>query len=136
MITHRYTLVCEDVRVENTGKFIILGLFTNGIGTTQIPFPLPSLTFFHALQIQQPGQFKFKMRVSHLDNGNLIAQVEGGFAAPQAAEIAFPIKIPNPQFNAFGIYTVSLEIEGQPEPFLTQFQVSLVTAPQVRIPVR
>ena len=36
-ITHHYTLVCEDVRVENNGKFLILGLFTPDIVVPQIP---------------------------------------------------------------------------------------------------
>jgi hypothetical protein len=136
MVAHKYTLVCEDVRMENNGKFIVLGLFTNGIATTQIPFPCPTLTLFHSLNIDTPGQYKFRMRLMQLENGSVIAQVDGGFTLPQPGAVPLVLKIPNPQFKAFGTYTVSLEIEGQPEPFLTEFQVTLVTAAQINSPLR
>lgn len=71
-----------------------------------------------------------------LESGAVLAQVEGGFSLPQAGNVPLILKIPNPQFKAFGSYTVSLEIEGQPEPFLTEFQVTLVTAPQINPQLR
>jgi hypothetical protein len=136
MVTHNYTLVCEDVRVENNGKFLVVGLYTNGIATTQIPFPLPVLTLFHSLSIDTPGQYKFRTRLAQLENGNVLAQVDGGFALPQPGTVPIILKIPNPQFKAFGAYTVSLEIEGQPEPFVTAFQVMLVSPAQINPPLR
>jgi len=54
-ISHKYTLVCEDVRQEINGKFIILGLYTPDIVVFQIPTMLPSLTFFQCLESGRPG---------------------------------------------------------------------------------
>lgn len=49
-LTHRYTLVCEDIRQENTGKWIVIGLYTHNIACPQLPFRLPSLSFLFLLR--------------------------------------------------------------------------------------
>jgi hypothetical protein len=129
-ITHDYTLVCEQARLEMGGKFIVIGLFTNGIGTPQIPFPLPMLTFFNALRADTGGQHKFIGRLTQLLSGAPVAQVQGTIQPPQAGPVIMPMQFQNLKFTAFGTYIWSLEIEGQ-DPFLTQFEVAHVP-PQIR----
>ena len=125
MLNHKYTLVCEYARQEAGGKFIIIGLFPNGIGTPQIPFPLPTLTFFQVLQADAPGNFKFNAKLSQLDTGAVLANVQGAIQAGQVGPVVMAIPLPNLQFKAFGVYTWALEIEGQ-EPFITEFNVEHV----------
>jgi hypothetical protein len=132
MLTHKYTVVCEYARQEAGGKWIIIGLFTNGIGTPQIPFPLPTLTFFQYLYADSPGHYRFTAKLSQLDTGTLLAKVEGGVHTPQAGPVAIALPLPNLQFKAFGLYTWALEIEGQDEPFITEFNVAHVPQ-QMRI---
>lgn len=131
-ISHDYTLVCEQARMEMGGKFFIIGLFPNGIGTPQIPFPLPILTFFNALRADAPGTYKFTGKLNLLDTGALIAQVQGMMQAAVQGPVIMPIPFQNLQFKAFGTYTWSMEIEGQGEPFVTQFQVAHVPMPPMR----
>jgi hypothetical protein len=132
-LSHDYTFICEQARMEMGGKFIIIGLFPNGIGTPQIPFPLPVLTVFIALKADAPGAYKFKGTLSQLDSGASLAQAQGSMQVGQAGPVVMPIPLQNLQFLAFGTYTWSLEIEGQDEPFMMQFQVARVPAPQIRI---
>jgi hypothetical protein len=117
--------------MEAGGKWIIIGLFPNGISTPQIPFPLPMLTFFQALRADCPGVYKFKGKLSELTTGNALAHAQGQLQTVQAGPIIFPAALPNLQFKAFGVYTWSLEIEGQEEPFLTEFSVTHLP-PQIR----
>jgi hypothetical protein len=130
-ITHDYTLVCEFARMEMGGKFIIIGLFTNGIGTPMIPFPLPSLTFYNALRADAPGTYNFTGTLAELTTGNVVAQAKGQIQAMMVGPVVMPIQLPNLQFRAFGSYTWSLEIAGQSDPFVTDFQIAHVP-PQVR----
>lgn len=130
-ISHNYTLVCEFARMEAGGKFIIIGLFPNGIGTPMIPFPLPSLTFFNALRADAPGSYNFTGTLAELTTGNMVAQAKGQIQAMAAGPVVMPIQLPNIQFRAFGTYTWSMEIAGQADPFLTEFQIAHVP-PQVR----
>lgn len=134
MLRHDYTLLCEHARIEIGGKWIIIGLFTNGIATPQIPFPLPMLTFFQALYTDAPGNYKFTARLTELTTGNLLAQAAGGVNAQAAGPVIFPIALPNLQFKAFGTYIWSLDVEGQPDPFLTQFNVALVQPQMLMMP--
>jgi hypothetical protein len=48
-INQKYILVCDEVRQENNGKFMVIGLYTPDMTLPQIPFVLPSLTFFIAM---------------------------------------------------------------------------------------
>lgn len=41
---HKYTLLCDDVRREDNGKLIILGLYFGVITVPQFPATLPLLT--------------------------------------------------------------------------------------------
>jgi hypothetical protein len=126
MLTHQYTAICEFARLEMGGKWTIIGLFPNGIGTPAIPFPLPVLTFFQALAADAPGQYKFNAKLSQLDTGRVLVNAQGVIQIVQAGPIIVPVPLANIQFQAFGMYTWSLEIEGQADPFLTEFQVAHV----------
>jgi hypothetical protein len=124
-ITHDYTLICEQVRIEMGGKFTVVGLTTGGIGLPQIPFPLLSLTFLNVLKTDAPGNFKFSGKLTQLLSGSLVAKAEGFIQPPQAGPVVMPMQFLNVQFGAFGAYTWSLEFDGQ-EPFLTEFEVTHV----------
>jgi hypothetical protein len=130
-ITHDYTLLCEMARPELGGKITIIGLFPNGIGTPQIPFPLPFLTFFNALRADAPGAYKFSGKLSYLATGEKLAQAEGIIQTAAPGPVVLPIPLPNLQFKAFGSYIWSLEIQGQDEPFVTEFQVAHVPPPVI-----
>lgn len=132
-LTHDYTLLCEMARPEMGGKYIIIGLFPNGIGAPHVPFPLPVLTFFNALKTDAPATYKFTARLSQLATGELVgAPVQGFIQAGSAGPVILPLSIFNPQFKAFGAYTWALEIEGQGDPFVMEFNLAHVPMPQIR----
>ncbi len=122
-ITHNFTVICEDFRMEMSGKFILIGVFANGLSTPQLPFPVPGLTFFQSFGADETGiSRKFTATLRQLDNGAVLAKVNGQIQASIPAPIIMPIKLQNLRFMSFGTYTWSFEVEGQ-EPFLTEFPV-------------
>ena len=129
-IQHDYTLLCEFARQEAGGKFIIIGLFPNGIGTPMIPFPLPYLTFFSVLKAETLGEFKFRAQLRPFSGGPFLAEVHGAMQVVEFGPVIIPVTLANMQFRETGTYTWSLHIEGQ-DPFLTEFRVFVIPPQQV-----
>jgi hypothetical protein len=125
-ITARYVLVCDDVRREDNGKIIILGLYLPDMAVPQIPFITPSLTFFCNLESDRPGNFSMRVRLRHEDTGRNIAEALAMLPVVDPMQpIVCPIKFGNVQINSAGLYSFSIEIENQP-PIATTFNVQLM----------
>ena len=37
-LEHKYTVMCDEVRVENNGKFLIIGMYAGHMTVPQLPF--------------------------------------------------------------------------------------------------
>lgn len=124
-IRNKNTLVCDDVRVENTGKFIVIGLYTGPIGVPQIPVPV-GVTFMHFMEADRPGRYSGRFRVEHLETGRRLVegQAQVQVINPQLPVIA-AIKVPL-QIDREGAYNFILEVDGERDPIMTQFAVTLV----------
>lgn len=129
-ITHQYTLVCDDVRQENTGKFIIVGLYTSTMGIPQIPFVLPFLTFFMFVNADRPEQASFRMRLERMENGQRLVEGMGMIAVQRPGIGASPMRVGPIQFQATGMYSFVVDIEGLRDPIITSFEV-ILAPPQV-----
>ncbi len=128
-ITQRFSVVCDDVRQENNGKYIIVGMYTPDMAVSQLPFVLPILTFLVWLESDRPGGFPFRMKLEHLETGKVLADGMGmaNFQKPGVGISA--IRLGGIQFSSPGAYTFSMQFDGQPEKLLTQFAVILNIAP-------
>jgi hypothetical protein len=125
-ITSRYILVCDDVRREDNGKIIIIGLYLPDMAVPQIPFVLPTLTFFCNLESDRPGNFSMRVKLRHEDSGRDIAEAIAMLPVVDPTQpVIVPIKFGNAQIGSAGLYSFSLEIQDQP-PIVTTFNVQLV----------
>ena len=130
-ITARYVLICDDVRREDNGKLIVLGMYLPDMSVTQIPFPMPTLTFLLNLESDRPGNFPFQFRLQHQETGTLLAQGMGAIPVVNPQQpIVMPVKMGGLVFNSLGLYGFSLQIDGQPDPIAATFSVQLM--PNVR----
>jgi hypothetical protein len=131
-ITEKYILICDDVRREDNGKIIILGMYFNEVTVPQLPFPMPSLTFFCVLESERPGTFRFSFKLKHEEGGTqpLAAGMGEAPVGDPQQPIIMPIKMVGVQLNAVGLYTFSLEFDGQ-APIVQTFNVRLVVPGQV-----
>lgn len=57
MLVPRLQLICDDVRIENNGKLLIIGLYLDTIVVTELPIVLQPLTFFHVYEANETGKF-------------------------------------------------------------------------------
>jgi hypothetical protein len=129
-ITLKYTLVCDDVRQENNGKLLIIGLYTPNIAAFQIPMALPSLSFLQAVETDRPGQFTFRLQLQHLESGHQTAEARGVLNFVQPGYGINVVRFSNVLIDRLGTYNVILTVEDQREPIMTSFDVMLVTPPQ------
>lgn len=126
-INHKYTLLCDQIRVENNGKFMIIGLYTPDVVVPMIPFALPTLAFFTYLETDEPGTWDISFQLTHL--GNVLAGGSGQVGVQRAGLIALPINLGAINLPGDGKYTFNLQIAGRPEPILLNFSVVLNPMP-------
>jgi len=129
-VTARYLLLCDEVRREDNGKLIVLGLYTPDVSVPQIPFVMPSLTFFACLDSDVAGNFQFTLRLEHLETGiqggRPLAEGMGAMQFRNPGTAFVPVRFGNVQFVAAGPYVFSLNLTGQ-DPITFEFQVRLNT---------
>lgn len=130
-LRHQFTITCEDLRREDNGKLLILGMFTGNIGTPQIPFAMPSLTFIQFFEADAIANHQVRMRLTHLESGQQLAEAHAMVNVVQPGPVMLPLKLPNIVFNDRGTYSMATEVDGQREPMISSFTV-VIAPPQAQ----
>ena len=124
-ITQKFSIVCDEVRQENNGKFMIIGMYTPDMTVASIPYVAPVLTFLFWLESDRPGQYQFRMKLTHLESGTPLAEGMGGVGFARAGMGIVPVRLLGIPFSSPGAYTFTLHFDGQ-EALITHFSVILV----------
>ncbi len=124
-IKHLYTIMCDEVRKEDNGKLLIIGMYTPDMSVPQIPFSARTLTFFVAVESDVVGDFAFRIKLSHLENGKALVEGTGGILVRHPGKATIIVPLQNLQFLAVGPYTFSIELSESKETFIHQFSVLL-----------
>lgn len=128
-LEHKYTILCDDVRREDNGKLIILGMYFGAITVPQFPAILPTLTILSVFQADRPGNIPFTLRVQRLETGKSLLEAQGFANIQQPGPAVMPVKFGPVRFDEGGAYSVVTELQGQPGHVLTDFTVLLT--PQI-----
>ena len=108
-LIHKYTLVCDEIRREDNGKLMIIGLYTPGLVLPKFPAQLSKLTFMNYLDVTAPGTWDLAFKLNHTDTGAIVSPE--GRAKVEVSEIGvllMPIVIVNVNFQMPGNYTFTL----------------------------
>lgn len=84
------TLMCDDVRQERSGKFILIGLF-DSLGSPTFPFRHPRL-FLVTRWCSGEGQFEQHTRLVRPDMSTIVAEGR-----------KIPVKLPHPEATATNV---------------------------------
>ena len=122
-LTHRYTLLCDDVRQEKSGKWLIIGLYTPDIAVPSVPFAMPVLSFFNCFDATEPGDFDVSFRLSH--GSTVLAGGSGRITVQKAGVVSLPLRLGPVQFPAATDYIFALEVQGLDAPIEITFAVRL-----------
>lgn len=124
-VTHNYTIMCDEVRQENNGKFILIGVYTPNMTVPQLPFVLPMLTFYQSLQSDRPGALSLRFRLQHLETGRNVVEGMGQMSIVRPGLGINAIRLPTVTLIAAGTYNFVMEIEGERDPIILSFDVIL-----------
>jgi hypothetical protein len=114
-INLKFSLLCDEVRIENNGKVLILGVYTPDMAVPQFPIVVPVLTFLFWLEGTIPGSYQFQARLVHLETGSELAQAMGAFGLAAPGVGLAPIRLQGLQFKHPGPYAFILRINNEPE---------------------
>lgn len=121
-ITHKYTLLCDDIRREDNGKFIILGLYTPDVVVPSVPFGLPALCFFTVLETDTPGPWEFNFTLKQSDT--ILAGGSGKINVIGRGMVTIPLRLGPLLLPSAGAYSFTLNIAGTGE-ITHEFSVNL-----------
>lgn len=104
------SLMCEDIRQEANGNFILLGVL-NAVVLPQVPVTAGRVVFFNRWTAGY-GRFKETLRLIGPDETTVLAKREINFELPHptAHSINVPIMV-NVPFNAAGAYFVEVLVD-------------------------
>jgi hypothetical protein len=137
---HKFTIMCDEIRQENNGKFIVLGLYTPNMTVASLPAVLPSLTFLTSLESDHVGTFTQKINLQSLENGKILASATSMLDVRPAPNgnppwyVLSAVGFRNVMLDHAGTYTFTLALEGEADPIVHQFDVILNVPNQVRFP--
>lgn len=136
-LTQKYSIMCDEVRQENNGKFLVIGMYVDAITVPQLPATLPSLTFFNWLLVDRLGAYTLRVKIESAETGRVLAQapllIDIGQAPKLPANTFIMPRFANVTFETAGGYTFTVTVEGDAEPVvLMPFDVLLIKRGQPR----
>jgi hypothetical protein len=130
-ITHDYTIICDDVRREDNGKLIVLGMYMGTITVPMLPFVFPTLTVLSLFHGEKPESWSWRLSIQNLENNSqVIAEARGFATVPAPGPGIMPVKFTGLPITQAGAYQIVLEREGDREP-LAFTPINIVLTPQV-----
>lgn len=127
---HRYTIICDEVRQENNGKLLVIGMYAAQMTVPQIPFITPGITFVFVLDSDRLGDFPFRAKLENLESGKVLAQAMGVIRVVQPGTTLNILGFRNIPMDRIGTYTMSLTIDGEKDPMTASLEVILQSQPQ------
>lgn len=115
------SILCDDVRQEMNGKFILIGLF-DAIGAPKFPMVYPRL-FMVTRWCSGQGEFKQRTRILRPDGVTVLAEGKD-----------IPVRLPNPEATATNIEAF-LNVAFQ-EPGTHWIEILLEGDIKIRYPLR
>ena len=128
MITHNYTVMCDQVRREDNGKFLLVGVYSDAILFNSFPSTVTGLAFFVKISFEIPGTYGMKMRLERVEGGDPLFRGEGAVNNAQRGAMFLPIHTPMITFDRPDGYNFIIEFEGS-EPILYSFSVDRAPKP-------
>ena len=123
------SVLCDDVRQERSGKFILIGLF-DVIGMASFPALFGRICIVNRWCCGQ-GQFMERTRIVGPDNGPVVAEGKGipvQLQSPEATATNVEFFM-NVKFEAEGVYWVEIILDAEMK-LRYPLRVSKVTAPK------
>ncbi len=88
-LTFRAVILCDDVRVENNGKHILIGVYSGDIYVSEFAFQLPLRLWINVTPKEVGKQYQLELRSSFSGKGFAHAKIS--FDAKGAGDVGFAL---------------------------------------------
>ncbi len=104
-------VVCDDARIENTGKHLLIGVYLSNVLVREFPWRT-QLTFWSEVDPLELGEFSAQLRVSNLDDGSVLMNGQINFKFGQLATTSIVIPKINLEFQKPGSFEFQWKFDG------------------------
>jgi hypothetical protein len=123
------TLVCDDVRVEDNGKLLVIGVYTPNIVLPGLPALLPTLALFHLWRADTAGQYPIQLRLGHPESGSDLVKWVLNFNVTAPGDGVAMSKFANVHFEHAGRYELVAQQQDDDRPMTVHSFLVLVQPP-------
>ena len=126
-------VVCDDVRYENNGKLILVGVYSDVVQVVKLPLQLRSLGLAVKAKVLATGRCSFSVSVADPQGNNLLdANGELNYEGEVGRVIWLPVVMGPALLTTEGAYAVRIVL-GDSAPVHENFIVRKAAAPEVRL---
>ncbi|HEV8232312.1 MAG TPA: hypothetical protein VGQ75_08180 [Thermoanaerobaculia bacterium] len=126
-------VLCDDVRFENNGKLLLIGVYSDVVQVVKLPLQMRSLGLAIKAKVLATGRFSFSVSVSDPQGNKLLdANGELNYEGEPGRTIWFPVVMGPALLTTEGPYDVGISLGDGPlvhEAFL----VRKTAVPEVRV---
>ena len=129
-------VLCDDVRFENNGKLLLIGVYSDLVQVVNLPLQMRSIGLAIKARVREVGKFQFSVSVADPQGNKLLdANGELNYEGEAGRTIWFPVVMGPALLTIEGTYTVRIALGDGP--FVQEsFLVRKTGIPEVRITER
>jgi hypothetical protein len=126
-------VLCDDVRFENNGKLLLIGVYSDVIQVVQLPLQMRSIGLAIKARVRGNGKFPFSVSVADPQGNKLLdANGELNYEGEPGRTIWFPVVMGPALLTIEGVYGVRISLGDGP--FVEEsFLVRKTGVPEVRV---
>ncbi len=112
-MTFEAVLICDQVRREDNAKLLFIGVYTDIVNVSRLPFPI-NLTLVAQVRVMEAGSFRFNVNVTDPLGNNVVEGLagEGRYEGEEGRTAWFPIALPPFVMSAEGEYVARIDFDG------------------------
>lgn len=126
-------VLCDDVRYENNGKLLLIGVYSDVVQVLNVPLQLRSLGFAVKARVFSTGRFSFGVALTDPQGNKLLeAQGEAQYEGEVGRVIWLPVVTGPALLPTEGVYSVRIAL-GENPPVQETFVVRKAALPEVQL---
>ena len=126
-------VLCDDVRFENNGKLLLIGVYSDLVQVMNLPLQMRSIGLAIKARVREVGKFQFSVSVADPQGNKLLdANGELNYEGEPGRTIWFPVVMGPALLTIEGAYTVRIALGDGPLVEET-FLVRKTGIPEVRV---
>jgi hypothetical protein len=126
-------VLCDDVRFENNGKLLLIGVYSDVVQVMKLPLQMRSIGLAIKAKVLSTGRYSFSVSVADPQGNQLLdANGELNYEGEPGRTIWFPVVMGPALLTTEGAYAVRISL-GDAPPVHETFLVRKTAVPEVRI---